>query len=32
MEIEGHPGIIRTIYDDDEVENLSEESDEEVEV
>lgn len=32
MEVEGHPGLIKTIGPDDEVENFSEESDEEIEV
>lgn len=32
MEIEGHPGLIKTINDDEEVDNFSEESDEEIEV
>lgn len=32
MEVEGYPGIIKTIGADEEVENFSEESDEEVEV
>ncbi|KAL0861330.1 hypothetical protein ABMA27_008887 [Loxostege sticticalis] len=31
MEIEGHPGLIKTINDDEEVDNFSEESDEEIE-
>lgn len=32
MEIEGHPGLIKTINDGEEVEDYSEESDVEVEV
>ncbi|XP_063833471.1 probable ATP-dependent RNA helicase DDX27 [Ostrinia nubilalis] len=31
MEVEGHPGLIKTIADDEEVDNFSEESDEEIE-
>lgn len=32
MEVEGYPGLIRTIHDGETVEDFSEESDEEVEV
>lgn len=32
MEVEGYPGLIKTINDDDEVECYSEDSDEEEEV
>ncbi|XP_026750382.2 probable ATP-dependent RNA helicase DDX27 [Galleria mellonella] len=31
MEVEGHPGLIKTIADDEEIEDFSEESDEEIE-
>lgn len=32
MEVEGHPGLIKTINDDEEVEDFSEESDVEEDV